>query len=59
MAGKASKAPKDTTRKEVYIPNNQITDLKTVAFHAELTVKKYMEKAILDKIKEDIKKLKK
>jgi hypothetical protein len=46
-------------RKEIVLPNELLKDLKTVAFHADKSVKKYMEDAVIQKIKEDIKRVKK
>ena len=44
-------------RKEVIIPDALIKDLKKLAFHADKTVKKYMEDVIISDIKEKTKKL--
>jgi hypothetical protein len=46
-------------RKEINLPNELLKDLKTVAFHADKTVKKYMEDVVIQKIKEDMKRIKK
>ena len=46
-------------RKEVHLPEELIKDLKMVAFHSDKTVKKWMEDLIVNRVKDEVKRVKK